>query len=113
MTETFSVPEMRTHHSNLQAVDSSTQDVVGRAQDTGIGDWKMYGIFASPIVCPILMLGDQLHGRTIDELGRVSATVTEGFGTTADLYDATEQSNVDLAKSITAELASMREATGR
>ncbi len=100
MTETFSVPEMRTHHSNLQAVDSSTQDVVGRAQDTGIGDW-------------ILMLGDQLHGRTIDELGRVSATVTEGFGTTADLYDATEQSNVDLAKSITAELASMREATGR
>ena len=52
MTETFSVPEMRTHHRHLQQVDAHTQELVGRAEDTGIGDWKMYGIFASPVVCP-------------------------------------------------------------
>lgn len=111
MTETFSVPEMRTHHAHLTDVDASTQDVVQTAKETGIGDWQMYGVFASPIVCPILLIGNHLNTGAIEKLGEVSSTVTEGFGTTADLYEATEKSNIDLAKSIMKELESMREAT--
>ncbi|GAB3711788.1 hypothetical protein [Mariniluteicoccus flavus] len=107
MTESFSVAEMRTHQAALEQVDSSTQGLVGKASDTGIGDWQMYGLFASPIVCPILSIGDLAHGHTISELGKVTQAVAEGFKTTADLYEATEKSNVDLGRAIGNEISTM------
>ncbi|GAB3622895.1 hypothetical protein GCM10027418_09770 [Mariniluteicoccus endophyticus] len=109
MSETYSVAEMRAHHQSLQTVDSKTQALVGEANGLGFGDWKMYGLFASPILCPILAIGNAANTGAIKELGRVSTTATEAFKTTADLYDAAEQSNVDLSKVILEQI----EDTGR
>lgn len=107
MTESFSVQEMRTHQSSLATVDQTTQQLAGTAHDTGIGDWKMYGVFASPIACSILAIGNAANTHAIDELASASAAVTEGFATTADLYEATEQSNVDLSRAISDQIDSM------
>lgn len=113
MTETFSVQELRYHEAALRGVDSATQAQAQQAQALGIGDWKMYGLFVSPVACGILAVGNAAHGRTIRELAGVTQAVAEGFATTADLYQSAEESNVDLGRAIADQINSMQDRSAR
>lgn len=99
---TFSVAELEEEQRLLSSIAERTAAAARSAGDLGIGDWKMYGIFVSPVACSVLAIVDASHTRTFDELASLSGSMADCMATTAQSYAATEQGNADLAHGISA-----------
>lgn len=98
--------ELRTHSKVLHDIASSSEQVAGEAESIGIGDWKMYGLFCSPIACSILGIADASHTATFKALQGINMAIGASMDATCRAYEDVEQANIDIGTTIGTTLAS-------
>lgn len=99
------VSELEAHNKQLAAIAEGAVSTANEASALGIGDWKMYGLFVSPIACSILAIADAAHSNTFTELANLNEAIQSSMEGTCQAYADTEQANAAEAQSVSSTLA--------
>ncbi|HIT75102.1 MAG TPA: hypothetical protein IAA98_05930 [Candidatus Avipropionibacterium avicola] len=99
------VTELESHSRQLAGIAENAVTTANQASDLGIGDWKMYGLFASPIACAILATVDAAHAKTFTALADLNQALQSSMEGTCQAYSGTEDANANAAQSISSDLS--------